>query len=104
KAYLSDIMILLTTRRSFDLETFQNAIDVTTAEPAIRKGKIGIELNSSLKMFDCGIDVCASNGVINELAHAIAPSQILLRSRRVRGANLCQLHLLRRTQHQPQPF
>ena len=42
--------------------------------------------------------------MINELAHAIAPSQILLRSRRVRGANLCQLHLLVRTQLQAQPF
>ena len=52
--------------------SFENAINVATAKRRIRKGKLRIQLDCSLKMIDCRVDIFARNSVVDKLAQAMA--------------------------------
>ena len=75
-------------------QPFENAIYVTATERGIGQGKIGIELDCSLEVLDCRINIFARNCMVDELAHAVAPTQILLRGSPVGGGSFCQLYFL----------
>ena len=85
-------------------QRFQHAVHVAAAQAGIGERKLRIEFDGSLKVFDGRIDVFARDGVIDKLAQAVAPAQILFRGGRIRGAALRQFNLLVGTQFQTQAF
>ncbi len=70
---------------------------MSSAQTIMSQGKIRIELNSPLKVFDGGVAVFARDGAKDEPSEEITPAQVLFVRARVLCCGLGKSHLLRGT-------
>ena len=85
-------------------QTFQDAIDVATAQRGVSEREVGIDLDRAAEVFDRRVEMLALDRVINERGEAVATAQVFFRSGSVGSCLSRELDFLIRTQLETQSF